>query len=112
MKTKILLIGEDLNLQRTRAMLLSEWATTIVHLQDVEQAFSTQRYQLIILCQSVAESTAREIIAQAKVRQPEAKMVAVSRVGEDRQLGVPGYHVDFNHPHGFVDAVAELLAPA
>jgi CheY-like chemotaxis protein len=108
MKALILIIGDDPILLRTRAELLRDWQITTVSSRDAEAALRSRPYDLVILSQTVQETQARTLIAQALELDPNPRILAI-RSGEDRQLGFPTYQVDLNNPGGLRSAVARIL---
>jgi DNA-binding NtrC family response regulator len=108
MKALILIIGDDPVLLRTRAELLRDWQITTVNSRDAGEALRSRHYNLVILSQTVQESQARSLIAQAQKLNPSPRILAI-RSGEDRQLGSPTYQVDLNNPGGLRSAVARIL---
>jgi DNA-binding NtrC family response regulator len=108
MKALILIIGDDPVLLRTRAELLRDWQITTVNSRDAGEALRSRHYNLVILSQTVQESQARSLIAQAQKLNPNPRILAI-RSGEDRQLGSPTYQVDLNNPGGLRSAVARIL---
>jgi len=108
MKALILIIGDDPILLRTRAELLRDWQITTVSSRDAEEALRLRPYDLVILSQTVQETQARSLIAQALELDPNPRILAI-RSGDDRQLGSPTYQVDLNNPGGLRSAVARIL---
>ncbi len=108
MKALILIIGDDPVLLRTRAELLRDWQITTVNSRDAGEAMRLRPYDLVILSQTVQETQARSLIAQALELDPNPRILAI-RSGEDRQLGFPTYQVDLNNPGGLRSAVARIL---
>jgi DNA-binding NtrC family response regulator len=108
MKALILIIGDDPILLRTRAELLRDWQITTVSSRDAEEALRSRPYDLVILSQTVQETQARTLIAQALELDPNPRILAI-RSGDDRQLGSPTYQVDLNNPGGLRSAVAKIL---
>jgi CheY-like chemotaxis protein len=108
MKALILIIGDDPILLRTRAELLRDWQITTVSSRDAQEALRSRPYDLVILSQTVQETQARTLIAQALELDPNPRILAI-RSGDDRQLGSPTYQVDLNNPGGLRSAVARIL---
>jgi CheY-like chemotaxis protein len=108
MKALILIIGDDPVLLRTRAELLRDWQITTVNSRDAGEAMRSRPYDLVILSQTVQETQARSLIAQAQKLEPNPRILAI-RSGDDRQLGSPTYQVDLNNPGGLRSAVARIL---
>jgi CheY-like chemotaxis protein len=108
MKALILIIGDDPILLRTRAELLRDWQITTVNSRDAAEALRSRPYDLVILSQTVQETQARSLIAQAQELHPNPRILAI-RSGDDRQLGSQTYQVDLNNPGGLRSAVARIL---
>ena len=108
MKALILIIGDDPVLLRTRAELLRDWQITTVSSREAGEALRSRPYDLVILSQTVQETQARSLIAQALELDPNRRILAI-RSGDDRQLGSPTYQVDLNNPGGLRSAVARIL---
>jgi CheY-like chemotaxis protein len=108
MKALILIVGDDPVLLRTRAELLRDWEITTVNSRDAGEALRSRSYDLVILSQTVQETKARSLIAQALQLDPNPRILAI-RSGDDRQLGSPTYQVDLNNPGGLRSAVARIL---
>lgn len=108
MKAWILIVGDDPILLHTRAELLRDWEITTAPSRHAEEAMRVRNYDLLILSQTVQETRAKSLIAQAMELQPNPRILAI-RSEEDRQLGSPTYQVDLNNPGGLRSAVARLL---
>ena len=108
MKALILIIGDDPVLMKTRAELLRDWQITTVNSRDAGEALRARPYNLVILSQTVQETQARNLIAQAQELDPNPRILAI-RSGDDRQLGSQTYQVDLNNPGGLRSAVARIL---
>lgn len=108
MNARILIVGDDPVLLRTRAELLRDWQITTVYSRDAEEAIATGGYDLLILSQTVQEAMARSLIAQALQLHPNPGILSI-RSAEDRQLGSTTYQVDLNNPGGLRSAVAGML---
>jgi len=108
-KALILIIGDDPVLLHTRAELLRDWQITTVSSRDAGDAMRSRQYDLLIFSQTVKETMARSLIAQALELDPHPRILAI-RSGEDRKLESPTYQVDLNNPGGLRSAVARILA--
>jgi hypothetical protein len=69
-------------------------------------------YHLLIFCQSVPDSTAGKLIAQATKLNPDIKVLALSYDGEQRRLGTTTLTSDIYKPEMLRDAVVRLLSAA
>ena len=108
MKALILIVGDDPVLMHTRAELLRDWQITTALSRHAEAAMRARNYDLLILSQTVHETRAKRLIAQAMELQPNPRILAI-RSEEDRQLGSPTYQVDLRNPGGLRSAVARML---
>ena len=78
MKALILIVGDDPVLLRTRAELLRDWQITTVNSRDAGEALRSRPYDLVILSQTVQETQARSLIAQALELDPESQDIGDS----------------------------------
>jgi DNA-binding NtrC family response regulator len=108
MKARILIVGDDPVLMHTRAELLRDWQITTASSREAGEAMQSRKYDLLIFSQTVQETQARNLIAQASALHPNPRILAI-RSGEDRELGSPTYQVDLNNPGGLRSAVARIL---
>lgn len=109
MKERILIVGDDPILLRTRADMLRDWQTTAVSSREAPEAILTRNYDLLIFSQTVHELLARKLIAQALKLNPDSRILSIY-AGEDRKLGSSAYQVDLCNPGGLRLAVASVLA--
>jgi DNA-binding NtrC family response regulator len=107
-KARILIVGDDPVLMHTRAELLRDWQITTALSRHAEEAMRARNYDLLILSQTVQETRAKSLIAQAMELQPNPRILAI-RSEEDRQFGSPTYQVDLSNPGGLRSAVARML---
>jgi DNA-binding NtrC family response regulator len=106
---RILIIGDDPVLLRTRAEMLRDWQITAVSSREAAQALLTRNYDLLIFSQTVREPLARRLIAQARDLDPNTRVLAIY-TEEDRKLGSSAYEVDLHNPGGLRLAVERMLA--
>ena len=109
MRAAILLVGEYQPLLHTRSQLLSDWEVVTAHPREASEALWERSYDLMVLCQSVRDSTAGTLIALATTLHPDIKVLALSYDGEPRRLGATTFTSDFYKPELLRDAVAQLL---
>ncbi len=109
MRAAILLVGEYQPLLDTRAQLLSSWEVVTAYPRDAPEALRERLFDLLILCQSVPDSTAGTLIALATKLHPDIKVLALSYDGEQRRLGTTTFTSDIYKPKQLQDAVARLL---
>jgi CheY-like chemotaxis protein len=107
-KAKILLVGDDPVLQRTRAELLRDWQITAVSSREAAEAMRVRNYDLLILSQTVQEPQARKLIVQARELVCHPRILTIS-TGANQPLGLPAYQVDLCNPGGLRSAVARML---
>jgi CheY-like chemotaxis protein len=110
-KARILIVGDDPVLQRTRAELLRDWQITAVNSREAAEALRARNYDLLILSQTVQEPLARKLIAQARdpVCHPQELKILTISTGANQPLGLPAYQVDLRNPGGLRSAVATML---
>src|ERR1700677_2110027 len=99
-KAWILIVSDDPVLLHTRAELLRDWQITTALSRHAEEAMRARNYDLLILSQTVQETRAKSLIAQARELQPNSRILAI-RSEEDRQFGSTTYQVGIKHPGGF-----------
>ncbi len=109
MQAAILLVGEYQPLLDSRSQLLSRWEVVAVDPRSAVDALRERSYHLMILCQSVADSTAETLIALAAKLQPDIRVLALSYDGERRRLCATTFTSDIYKPELLRDAVARIL---
>ena len=112
MKARILLVGDDLTLSSTRAGVLKEWQTASTTSRNAPEAVVTaQAYDLLILCQTVPEETARRLVALTCELRPQPKVLALysQQLRGRTGLGTATYEIDLLNPGGLRNRVAALL---
>jgi hypothetical protein len=62
-KAAILLVGEDEVLSYTRAQILSDLGVVVADPIEAPQLLRANAFDLLVFCQTVKDSTAKEIIA-------------------------------------------------
>ena len=103
-------VGDDPVLVRTRVYMLRIGAITTACTREATEAIKAQRYDLLIIGQTVDDETAKNLIALAnKLYPPATSLVICSIGGADRHFGTATYRVDLSNPGGFRSAVASLL---
>ena len=108
-RASILIVGEDQMLSYTRAQILRDWETAITPTAGAPQALRSRPYNLLILCQTVPDSTAREIVAQANQLYPGLKVLAITEEGWERRFGPTTFTADLFNPRRLHDAVVGIL---
>jgi hypothetical protein len=108
-KAAILIVGEDDTLSYTRAQVLSEWQTFAVGPAYAVEAMRVRTLDLLIICQTVKEETARELTAQACKLHPGVKVLATSLEYQERLFVSPEHVVRLQHPAHLRNVVAGML---
>jgi CheY-like chemotaxis protein len=107
-KARILIVGDDPVLLRTRAELLRDWQITAVSSREAPEAMRAAHFDLLILSQTVEELPARNLIAQAQELACHPRILTIS-TGANQPFGLPAYEVDLCNPGGLRSAVATML---
>ena len=94
MKERILLIGEEPALLATRASLLSEWETTIAYSWEAIETLQEDRFDLVIISQSVPVERTQEFIRVASTLHATPQVLAIRYPGGRHDLGVETREVD------------------
>jgi len=109
-KERILIVGDDAVLLRTRSCLLQDWQITTASCREAEKAIKAQAYDLMIFGQTVPDETAKTLIAVAsELHPPSSSLLLCSAGGQDRCFGSASYKIDLRNPGGFRAAVEKLL---
>lgn len=111
MKPAILLVGEYPLLLETRSELLREWDVTTTQAAGAPEAISKRAYDLMIFCQSVPDSVAEDLTAQATRFHPDIKVLALSCNGEPPRPHLARFAPDIYKPGLLRETVAALLNP-
>jgi hypothetical protein len=109
MRVKVLIVGDDPILTETRVGLLSDWqpsASTSTHASDLIRSIVPD---LLIVCQTVPDEKAKELIESARALNPRVLALAVCRYQQKRDLDVERFEVQLNNPGAFRAVVADLL---
>ena len=86
MVAAILIVGDDPVLLQTRAGLLREWQVSTSTSQQAFQAIHTAAYALLIICQTVSDTTAGQLIDKDREMNSYVLAFAISQVGQQRNL--------------------------
>ncbi|MES2393623.1 MAG: hypothetical protein V4555_18440 [Acidobacteriota bacterium] len=111
----ILLIGRDERLLETRCLVLeaSGYKTTAVReLSELEEHFSRQAFDVLILCHSLRASDVQQAVATAATqpRPPKCLLLVTADIPAD--LALPVARVSSREgPARLLQAVASLLKP-
>jgi hypothetical protein len=110
MKARILIVGEDEMLSYTRAELLREWGVVTTDSVGALAAMRVRRYDLLIFCQTMPDSTARTMIAEANELYPGIKSLAICEEWQDRELDALRHTVEPTNPESLRMTVASILS--
>jgi hypothetical protein len=105
----ILIVGEDKVLCDMCAKILQDWKTTTTDSTGAPLAILGRVWDLLILCESVEDCDARQIVSQAKGLNPDLRFFAISHGGRGRKLGIPTFEAMKFPPRKLRDAVAGLM---
>jgi hypothetical protein len=109
MRAKVLIVGDDLMLTETRVGLLADWqpsASTSIQASDSIRSIGPD---LLIVCQTVPDEKAQELIQTARALNPKVRVLAVCRYAQKRDLEAERFEVKLNDPGAFRTVVADLL---
>jgi hypothetical protein len=108
MVTAILIVGDDAPLLATRAHLLSEWR---VSTSTSRQAFQLIQpaYDLLIICQTISDTTAGQLIDKAREMNPHIQALVISQPGQERDLTAHLFEVQLTDPDRLRRVVTHLL---
>jgi hypothetical protein len=93
MVAAISIVGDEPMLLQTRAELLREWQVSTSTSQRAFQAVHAAAYDLLIICQTVSDTTAGQLIDKARQMNPYVLALAISQVGQERNLNVELFEV-------------------
>jgi hypothetical protein len=111
MKAHILVVGEDPALLKSRALLLEDWETSIVSSLEAKAEVKAHDFDLILLCHTVAEKNARELIQEASLSRSTPIVLAIRFPGDDIDLGVETHTVNVYESPGWLPTrVSGLMA--
>jgi hypothetical protein len=109
MKASILLVGDDLLLLRTRALLLAQWRTEIVTSSESLRVLSTRQFDIVIIGQLVPAKTALAIIEASKALYPIPSLMAIRFPGDELQ-GIESHTAgSADSPRWLRECVARIL---
>jgi CheY-like chemotaxis protein len=112
MVAAILIVGDDPVLLQTRADLLREWRVYIATSNQAFQAVHSAAYDLLICCQAISDATAGQLIHNAREMNPYVLALAISQVGQKRNLNVELFEVQLTAPDRLRRVVTHLLQQA
>jgi len=109
MRATILIVGDYPALAMTRAELLREWQILTTGTRGASDVIRARAYDMLLFCQTVHESNAIELAAQAIELNPGIKVLTISDTGEVRQLGSNTFVAELRDPSRLRSVVAALL---
>lgn len=111
--SKILLVGNDLRLQMTRAAVLAQTSATVIYCNAIEAAWSLQNdcFDLVVLCHSLTERQTFEITKMTHDKLPTATVLRViSDISQEMPRSITALDAtSTSDPEGLVRRTAELL---
>ena len=111
LKASVLIVGDDPHLLRMKTDLLCDYQVVTACSREARKAIWMYAFDLLIVSQSVPETTARSLLAQAKKLQPQPKTLLICRQYREWHLGSAAFYtVTSTHSFEFRTAVARLLA--
>jgi DNA-binding NtrC family response regulator len=110
MNANILLVGDDLSLLTTRAMVLAQWRTEIASSSESLQILSVKPFDVVIIGQLVPAETAKQLIERSKSLDPMPSLLAIRFPGDELN-GIASYSTAAAISPGWLrDCVSRLLA--
>jgi DNA-binding NtrC family response regulator len=112
MTAAILIVGDDPVLLQTRAELLHDWQVFTATAKQAIQAVHSAAYELVVICQTVSDVAARQLIDEARKMNPNVLALAISQVGQGRNLNVELFEVQMIDPGRLRRVATRLLQQA
>jgi hypothetical protein len=109
-QSSILMVSSDEVLSNTRALLLKHWQPLVVSPEVAPYAIAARSYDLLIICQTVAEEVAAKLALQITMLCPNAKVMAINGDGQVRSFRAVQVEVDVAHPAWLPSAVSSVLS--
>jgi CheY-like chemotaxis protein len=109
MRARVLIVGDDAMLTETRVGLLSDWQPASSTSMDASSVIRSLAPDLLIVCQTVRDEKARELIQTARALNPQVRLLAVCRYAQKRDVEAECFEVKLNDPGAFRVVVADLL---
>lgn len=109
MRAKILIVGDDPILTETRVGLLAEWQPVSSTSVDASGVISSMVPDMLIVCQTVTDEKAKELVKSARVLNPKVLVLAAYLYHAKRDFDAKRFEVQPGNPGAFRIAVAELL---
>ena len=105
----ILIVGEEPMLMEALADLLLGWQLSTTDSRAAAESIRSIRPDLLIICQSVPDETADELIELARKLNPSVRALGMCRPDNTRNLNAELYDADLHDPGHFRTVAARLL---
>jgi DNA-binding NtrC family response regulator len=112
MAAAILIVGDDSVLLQTRAALLREWQVSTATSKQAIEAVHSAPYDLLIICQTVSDAAAGQLIDKAREMNPNVLALAISQIGQERNLTAELFEVQLSDPDRLRRVVTHLMQRA
>jgi DNA-binding response OmpR family regulator len=112
MVAEILIVGDDPMLLQTRADLLNGWQVSTATTKQGIHTVHSAAYDLVIICQTVSDAAAGQLIDEARKMNPNVLALAISQPGHERNLNVELFEVQLMDPDRLRRVVTHLLQQA
>lgn len=109
MRVKVLIIGDDPVLTQSRVELLRDWRPSASNSTQAPDLIREIVPDLLIICQTVPDEKAKELVASARALNPRVLVLAVCLYNEQRDFDAERFEVQLDNPGALGIAVAELL---
>jgi hypothetical protein len=110
MTEKILLIGDDALLIKTRALVLSEWSPVTATSLEAPDVLAKQRFELVIIGQSVSEDRVASLLKQVSSANTHPRLLLLRFPGELNRFMVETHDVQLLlDPRWLRNRVTEIL---
>jgi CheY-like chemotaxis protein len=109
MTAKVLIVGDDPILTETRVGLLNDWQPSASSSIQAPGLIRSIVPDLLIVCQTVPDEKAQELIQTARALNPKVQVLAVCRYAQKRDLEAECFEVKLSDPGAFRTTVADLL---
>jgi CheY-like chemotaxis protein len=109
---EILIVGDNPMLLQTRADLLNRWHISTATAKEAIQVVHSAAYDLLIICQTVSDAAAGQLIDEARKTNPNILALAISQTDRERDLNVEQFEVQLTDPDRLRRVVNHLLQQA
>ncbi len=110
MQVSILMVSTDEALSYSRVRLLEQWNPLVVTPEVAPDAIAANKWDLLIICQTVKDDIAASLAQQMKTLHPNARVMAITGAGQIRKFRSVKFPVNLENPSWLPDAVANLLS--